>query len=387
MGTRKEKIKVANVIMEGRYAGPQARIVSIAEKLKDYDIDTIVIFPRKDSTFFHKKLLSRGIRTNRLNLHHLTRKKSHLIGFVVFFIPEIFSLCKLFKKTQVDIIHCNASWQIKGLIAGKLVGVPVVWHLNDTKMPSFIKMIFNFIAMHFSDAFITAGKRVSSYYLNERKFSTKLNKEIQAPVDTSVLDPEKIKRTKTIETHGISIVTVGNVNPLKGIEYFIEMAFILNKQFGDLSFFVVGPQFDSQKKYLEKLYNLVKKLEIKNLIFFGPSEDIPSILKATDVYVCASIAEASPISVWEAMSMAKPIVTTNVGDVKRFVKNGENGFVVPIKDASALAVKVRLLIEREDLRVKYGRLARKTAHNYLDVKICAEKHAEFYKEIIAHKLI
>jgi len=380
---KRAKIKVANVIMEDRFGGPQARITAVAEKLKNDGIETIVIFPKTNSELFYNKLTERNIQTRRLGLHRLTKQKSHLIKYIMFFIPELLSLYKRVKKERVDIVHCNGSWQIKGVIAGKLAGIKVAWHLNDTLMPTFINIVFNFLALHFCDAFITAGERVRAYYLSDGRLSRKPIMEIQAPVDTSVFDPKKVKEDRKIAGYpGLKIVTVGNINPLKGIEYFMEMASILNGRYDDLSFFVVGPHLDSQRVYSGKIVGLMKKYGLKNLRFYGLSENIPSVLKAADVYVCSSIAEASPISVWEAMSMGKAIVSTDVGDVAKFIKDGVSGYIVPIKNALAMAEKVKLLIENTALRKKVGENARKVAVKNLDVDICTKKQAEFYREIM-----
>ena len=376
-------IKVANVVEEGRYGGPQARIIAVAKKLKENNIETVVVFPKKDSDIFHKKLTEKGIQTRRLSLHRLTRQKSHLVKFIAFFIPELFSLYRLFKKEGVDIVHCNGSWQIKGVIASKLSGAKLIWHLNDTQIPAAIKIIFKFLAFYFCDAFITSGERVSVYYLNSREFSIKKTIVICPPVDTFIFDPKKVKEDKKIaQFQGIKILTVGNINPIKGIEHFIEMAAILNSQYGDLNFFVVGPHFESQKKYSEKMAIMVRNLKLKNLFFYGPSDDVASVLKSADIFVCSSVTESGPMSVWEAMSMAKPIVSTDVGDVAKFIRNGENGFVVSVKDATALAEKVAILIENNELRRKFGQQARETAVKHLDIENCAKKHAQLYREIM-----
>lgn len=383
MKHKNKKIKVANIIMEGRFGGPQARIAAVAERLKEYGIETIVVFPKKNSDLFYKKLSEKSIQMRQLNLHRLTKEKSHLIKYILLFIPEVISLYKLIKKEHVNIVHCNGSWQIKGVIAGRLARAKVIWHLNDTQMPAFVNIIFKLLASHFCDAFIAASERVRAYYLSDKKYLKKQLTIIQAPVDTSIFDPYKVKENKKIaQFQGIKIVTIANLNPIKGIEYFIKMVSILNTQYNNLFFFVVGLHLSSQKKYSEKILKLAEKLKLKNLYFYGQSDNIPSVLKAADIYVCTSIAEASPISVWEAMAMAKPIVTTNVGDVAQFIKNGENGFVVPIKDAVAVAEKIALLIKDEELRRKLGSNARKVAIKYLDIEICAKKHAQFYREVM-----
>lgn len=379
----REDLRVANIVEEGRYGGPQARIVGVAQKLKRERINTIVVVPKKDSAVFCEKLIKKGIQANRIILHRLTRQKSCLISYFVFFIPELVVLHRLIRKENIDIVHCNGSWQIKGVIAGRLAGSKVVWHLNDTQMPAFIRSIFKFMSLNFCDAFIIAGKRVKDYYLRDRRFSKKQIMVIQAPVDTSIFNPQKVRPDQEIAySDELKIVTVGNINPTKGIEYFIEMASILNKQYNNLVFFVVGSHLASQSGYSEKVVELVRTSIVKDFHFYGPVDNIPSVLKATDIYVCSSIAEASPISVWEAMAMAKPIVSTDVGDVARFIKNRESGFVVAPRDPFALAEKVGLLIEDKDLRKKLGFNARNIALKHLDVDICAQKHEQLYREVM-----
>jgi glycosyltransferase involved in cell wall biosynthesis len=375
-------LKILNITMEGRYGGPHAFIAACAERLKSDGIDTVVVFPDQDSDFFLKKLCAIGVAAKRLRLHRLTKEKMHLIKYALLFIPEVISLYKLYKKEGVDIVHCNNSWQFKGVIAGRLARKKTVWHLHETSTPFFINIIFKLLAKNFADAFITSGKKARKYYLSDQRLSNKPILEIQAPVDTLIFDPDKVEKDRKIEKYpGLKIVTVGNVNPLKGIEYFVEMSSILNRSYNHLSFFVVGPHFPSQKAYSEKIMRMAQKFNSDNLHFYGSSENIPSVLKAADIYICSSIAEASPISVWEAMSMGKAIVSTDVGDVANFIKDGKNGFIVPIRDAAALVKKAAWLIDNFDSSKKLGINARKTAIKKLDVDICVKKHADFYRTI------
>ena len=369
--------------MEGRYGGPQARIGSIAGKLKRHGIEMIAVIPLNDSEFFYRRLLENGTPVRRMKLHRLTKRGPDLLKFLVLFVWELFSLYRMFKKEQVNIVHCNGSWQIKGVIAGKLARKNVVWHLNDTEMPGLMRFIFRFVALHFCDFYINAGERVKTYYLNDPRLWKKHMVEIQSPVDTSIFSPKNVRTDeKMARFNGLRIVTVGNLNPRKGIEYFIQMASLLNKHHDNLNFFVVGSHFATQRKYIKAISDLVKSLDVENVHFCGISDDVPSIMKAADVYVCSSISEASPISVWEAMSMARAIVTTDVGDVAKFIRDAHNGFVVPPKDAAALAARVGMLIEDEELRKDFGARARDVAVNSLDIDVCAKKHAQFYREIM-----
>jgi len=305
------------------------------------------------------------------------------MGYILFFLPELFSLYNYLRRENIKLVHCNCPWQIKGVIAGKMARAKVIWHLQDTFMPGIIRILFNLLSLFSCDAFIVAGTRVKRYYLDGKKGISRKTVEIQAPVDTLHFNPESVLPDDTIAHNpGITITTVGNINPIKGIEYFIEMAHLLNRNYRNLSFYVVGPYLDSQKQYSRHLARILNQYQLKNVHFYGNCDNVPGILKATDIYVCSSATEASPMSVWEAMAMQKAIVSTNVGDVRRFINDGENGFLVPPRDAEALAKKVGMLIEEEGLREHFGKRARATAVKELDVGICASKHRNLYVEVM-----
>lgn len=287
-------IKVANIILDARFGGPQNQILQLSRRLEKYGIDTLVIMPKKDSDTFYAKLTAEKSNVKRLNLHRLTKHLPEFTLWLVFFIPEVFSLFYHLRKAKVRLVHCTGAWQIKGLLAGKLARTKVIWRLQDTWTPMLIKTLFNVFALFCCDGFIVAGSRVRQYYLNRNRIKTRKVMEIQASVDTSDFNPPLIEEDKIIgNISGTKITTVGNINSNKGLEYFVEMARILNNKYENLYFYIVGPQFPSQKKYSEKLHQLVSRYGLRNLSFYGGSNDIPSVLKATDIYVCSSIKEAS----------------------------------------------------------------------------------------------
>ena len=380
-------MKIANIIEEGRLGGPQIRIAEVARHLKEQGIETTVVYPKYQSDLFEQKLNEYGIRNIRLPLHRLTKDKKHLLAYFFFFFYEIIYLYLFFKRERFDIIHCSGgSWQFKGIIAGKLAGSKTLWHLNDTGMPAFFRWIFRLIAPKFADGLIVSGKRVRDYYVNRLGLGNIPIFECLPPVNKEHFDPYKVENDKSIsKINGMKIVTVANINPIKGLEYFIHMAAYLNRHHEGLNFFIVGPVYDTQKRYSKILHELTDSLKLNNLYFYGLCWDVPSVLKVADIFVCTSLSESGPMSVWEAMSMGKAIVSTDVGDVACFLKNEETGFVVPIKDAEALANKVSVFVENPDLRRKFGKKAREAACKYLDINVTTQKHMEAYRAVLSRR--
>jgi glycosyltransferase involved in cell wall biosynthesis len=275
--------------------------------------------------------------------------------------------------------------QMKGIIAAKIANLKVIWHINDSETIQIIKLIFNLVAS-LSDGFILTGERVKKFYFNNRTIKPKLNIKIQAPVNCSRFNPEIVEKDEVIDNNDrIKITTVGNINPTKRMEDFIDIANQLNQEYKNLIFYIIGPQLESQTKYLKRLKNLIKKYKLKNLIFYGRADKVESVLKASDIFVCTSESESGPMCVWEAMSMEKAIVSTDVGDVFHYIEDGVNGFLVAPRDVKMLAEKIAILLEDENLRKKFGKLARLVTIKRLNIEICAKKHKEFYLKVMAQQ--
>jgi glycosyltransferase involved in cell wall biosynthesis len=111
-------------------------------------------------------------------------------------------------------------------------------------------------------------------------------------------------------------------------------------------------------------------------------DNVQSFLAGADIFVCSSITEAGPMTVWEAMSMGKAVVTTDVGSVRQYIEDGISGYIVPVGDTKALINKVQDLILSPELAKRMGMVAREVAKEKLDVLPAAQKYADFYKQVL-----
>lgn len=80
-----------------------------------------------------------------------------------------------------------------------------------------------------------------------------------------------------------------------------------------------------------------------------------------------SYREGTPRSVLEAMSMGRAIITTNAPGCREAVVHGENGFLVPVKNAQALADAMLKFIEQPELAASMGKRSREIAEEKYDV--------------------
>src|SRR5690606_10046050 len=96
--------------------------------------------------------------------------------------------------------------------------------------------------------------------------------------------------------------------------------------------------------------------------WWGFRTDMPEVLPQADIVCMPSYyREGVPRSLIEAAACGLPIVTADVPGCREIVRDGENGFLVPPRDASATAAALRRLLQDGDLRRRMGRASRAIA--------------------------
>tara|TARA_S200000501_G_scaffold378862_2_gene444314 strand:+ start:1784 stop:2914 length:1131 start_codon:yes stop_codon:yes gene_type:complete len=364
------------LLEDGRLAGPHVYIARLFQYLPGKNR---VLIP-KDSQKVKKLFDSNNVDYEEtFFLSRLSREPIRVMRYIIFFIPEIIFLIIHFSLSKEKVIYCaGGSWQIKGAISGFLARKVVIWHLNDTYVPKIIKIIFTIISS-LANGYIYASEATKDYYADAVK--ERENMVIQAPVDENKFrasSRDYYLNNKEI----INVGTVCNVNPLKNLEDFIEVARVLSKSSTQKFYFkIIGPIFDSQNEYKNKLLNLINKYNLTNIELSGPSYNVEDELKKLDIFLFTSKTESSPISVWEAMMMGLPIVSYRVGDVGKYVQNNLNGFTAEIFDTKKLVKGINQIIEK-DLSLKMSRTSEEVAHKYFSSKKCAQLHIEYIENLV-----
>ncbi len=380
-------MRVANIIEEGKLGGPQVRMVRVAAALKG-QVETVVVMPEENSDEFRRRCQAADVPFLALPLTRITRERRVALRYVLDFPFEVRALLRTLKRYQFDLVHISGgSWQYKGIIASAIAGIPAVWHVNDTQLPRAFRMLFNLFA-RWASGFIFASYRSKSYYAAALAHG-KPHCVVPAPIDPAEFDPDRAydgADAEMIAGWGDRIVvgTVCNVNPIKGLDTLVRCAAELRRRRHDVTFVVVGPTFPNQQRYRESLDQLARELGVGNIVFVGARGDVRALLQRFDIYLCTSRAESSPLSVWEAMAMRCPIVSTDVGDVGRHVQDGESGFVVGVDDHAAMADRLAQLANNHPAqRARCGEVARRTAREAFLLAKVALATADFYRQILA----
>ncbi len=168
-----------------------------------------------------------------------------------------------------------------------------------------------------------------------------VNLELFQPVDKEVAKQELGFGDDKI------VLFVGRIEPLKGIEQLLKaMPYLKNSRSPRLV--IVGGDENSQSE-VEKLKGLSRELHIEDSVtFFGSikQERLPYYYSAADVCVISSYYESFGLVALESLACGTPVVTNDVGDLKRIIRQGETGYVITDNEPLHLAEKIDLLLSK-----------------------------------------
>lgn len=151
----------------------------------------------------------------------------------------------------------------------------------------------------------------------------------------------------------------------KGVNEYLKAARIVKERYPQARFSVLG-------KYETQMQDAVPESFVKQFISdgivekFEETDDVRSYYEQCSVYVLPSYGEGTPRTVLEAMSIGRPIITTDANGCRETVIEGKNGFLVPIGDHRTLAEKMCYFIEHPETLEMMGAASR---------ELCTEKYA------------
>lgn len=202
-------------------------------------------------------------------------------------------------------------------------------------------------------------------------------------VNIKRFDPEKIDDTKVrkefdISSEEIVIGMLARFTPGKGHEEFLWAAKELNKEFKNLRYMIVGEPSRGEAEYADKIKQLANDYGLENIIFTGFRGDTPEVLNAMDIFTFPSHSEAFGIALVEAMAMKKPSVCSKAEGVLDIAVDNDTAYLFENKNAFDLRMKLKLLIDSNEARLRFGENARKRVVENFDLEKITDRVLKIY---------
>jgi glycosyltransferase involved in cell wall biosynthesis len=164
----------------------------------------------------------------------------------------------------------------------------------------------------------------------------------------------------------IAFLFIGRMLKSKGIFDYVQAAELIKSNYDNVTFTLVGPTSNGPDGICRS--HLKRWVENGLVIYHDWTSDVRPYIDNCSVFVLPSFyREGVPRSVLEAMSMGRPIITTDAPGCRETVEEGKNGFLIPIRDSEALAAVMERFILNPDLIEEMGNESRRIVEEKFDV--------------------
>ena len=182
-------------------------------------------------------------------------------------------------------------------------------------------------------------------------------------VNGSGVDIEKFYFTELPET-SINFLLVSRLLGEKGLREYAKAARIVKDKFPDVKFNLVGGEDASLDAIsIEEVNSWSNYID-----YHGSTDDVRKYIRDCHVYVLPSYHEGLPRSSLEAMSMGRPVITSDAVGCRETVIDGVNGFMVPIESSKELANRMIWFIKNSKEIKSMGVKSRAMVEDRFDVR-------------------
>lgn len=171
----------------------------------------------------------------------------------------------------------------------------------------------------------------------------------------------------------VRLVCVARLEPVKGHHVLID-AFARVVSSGRPAELVIAGHGTARARIERRIRRAGLSKYVKCVGGLGHNE-VPHLLRESDIFVLASRAEGLPVALMEAMSCGLPCVATRVNGVPELVRDGKTGLLVPQDDADSLAMAMCHLIDRPSVRRSFGKHGRREIRMNYDASRNAARFA------------
>jgi glycosyltransferase involved in cell wall biosynthesis len=340
------------------------------------------MIPRFDKTRFNVSLVS-------LRKKDLSEETLESLGVDIEYLDRgkfdpatLPALLKIVDRKQIDVLHLHGYGATTfGRLAGAIRRLPTILHehanLSDT--PWFQKVADSLLEPY-TDIALAVSRSTADFVRDARLVSAEKIRVVYlgAPIEEfgRVRDAAEVaaaRETLGLRPADFAIGTITRLHDSKGNEYLVEAARLVLDRRPEARFLLAGegplrPALEAQAARL----GLGDRF-----VFVGFVKDVAATLSAFDLSVFPSLWEGTPLTAFEALASGKAIVSTDADGLTDILDEDKSAWIVPRRDAAALARRIVYAIEHPDERASMSARARESARDF-DINAFVRKMERLY---------
>ena len=314
-----------------------------------------------------------GVSSHAVNLDAISKRESVRVIPInierkISIFKDLKSLIKLyflFKKEKPLIVHSiTPKAGLLSMIASFFSGVPIRIHTytglifpTQKGIKKFVLIFMDKLLCLFATNIYPEGKGVKNdlirYGITKKDLKIIANGNVNGIdmdfFDKTHFDQSEIRLLKNkllIQEEDFVFIFVGRIVADKGINELITAFETVSKTNTNVKLLLVGPfedEFDPLQKETKEIINTHKQI-----ISVGYQSDVRPFFSIANALVFPSYREGFPNVVMQAGAMRLPSIVTNINGCNEIIIEGENGWIIPVKDSNAIEKALELCLVKED---------------------------------------
>lgn len=315
------------------------------------------------------------IKKRNIEFYHFEDANRSLNPFKILTLSNRYA--KLIKQINPDLVFTfMLKPNIYGVKGAKKAGITNVYSMVEGAGDVFInnglkwKIIRKFVCHGYKKSF-KHSKKV--FFLNnddKNEFvQRKLVQENQCEIVHGIgVDLERFAYKPLRNTN--TFLMIARLLKTKGVIEYCEAARIVKQKYPNATFNLLGPEGTLKQADIQDY------IDEESINYLGATSDVRLYIEECSVHVLPSYREGLGLVNAEAGAIGRPSITGDTNGTRDTVKDGYNGFLVPIKDSQSIAEKMIYFLENPEKIDEMGKNARAFAENNFDQKIINEKICE-----------
>jgi glycosyltransferase involved in cell wall biosynthesis len=300
-------------------------------------------------------------------------------------------LCNIYKENKIELaLHYTIKPNIYGALACDKIGIKCISNvtglgfvfLKKSISNNIIKQFFKY-ALNKSNSIVLQNNEDKILMLEQKVFpECKMKLIYGSGINTTYFNNNNGK-DKERQNDEFIFLFIGRLLYDKGIRELFQAFKTLSSKYSNLKLHIIG-EIDDDNPSAVKHHELESLItESTNIVYFGKRNDVRQNISDSDTVVLPSYREGLPKSLLEAMSMSKPIITTNVPGCSQLIINNANGLLCEVKSSADLMDKMeRMYLFKNEERIAMGELSRKLVLENYDEKIIVKQYQELILTLI-----
>ncbi len=294
-----------------------------------------------------------------LDHKEMLKKVSNAVDFVHFLTPHIFP-------------------RVNYLFPRELARVTHVHHLEDDRHNNSISE---------TDLVVTVSGQWEQVLRAQGIPENKMIR-IANGVDLSVFTPQNVERKAIARARfgidprkkiiGFVAKKSSNTSNRKGVDTFIRLLRDLRAKRNDLGVFFLGFGWDQEVSEIRNL-----DIEVYHEAFLPNFLDLAAYYHSLDILCVTARIEGGPVPVFEAMACGIPTVSTPVGMVLDWVRNGESGIICDFEDTLCMSSAICSLLDDQGLYRRISDAAKEIVASRLTWEGVTQKADAMYSAALA----